>query len=173
MMYSSGKKASKAARQEARARKAAADFEAAQMEVEAGQALASGQRAVMNEDKATRIAESRALALAAASGAGASDTTVVKLISDIAAEGAYRASVARYQGEERARKLRMGAKTRRFEGEMGLAAGEAGARALSQQATANLLISGGGLLAKYGGSIFNSAGSGDSDLLMQDVDVDI
>lgn len=173
MQYGAGKKAEKAARREAQGRKKAAEFEAVQMEQEAIQAVGTGQRAAMAENQRTRLAESRAIALAAASGAGASDTTVVNLIADIAEEGSYRASVARYEGDERARKLRLGAKTRRFEGELGLAAGEAGARALRAQTTANLVSQAGGLLAKYGGDInFDWSGGGnESDILMQDMDI--
>jgi hypothetical protein len=59
---------------------------------------------------------SRATALAAASGAGVSDPTMVKILGDLEGEGAYREAVAVYQGEAQARLLE----------EMGDAAKQAG-----------------------------------------------
>ena len=48
---------------------------------------------------------SRATALAAASGAGVSDPTMVKILGDLEGEGAYREAVAVYQGEAQAKLL--------------------------------------------------------------------
>jgi hypothetical protein len=136
------------------------EFEAAQLEVNAGQELASSQRTAMEEERQARFAESRALAVAAASGGGASDPTVQKIISDISGMGAYRKSVALYEGEERARQMRLGAATRRMEGEAGLQAGAAAQRAYNIGAAGSLLSGAGrigtaiyerSLLQKYGG----------------------
>jgi hypothetical protein len=65
----------------------------------------------------TDLLASRALAVAAASGGGASDPTVVNTIAGIAQEGAYRKAVALYRGDEEARKLTMQAEAAEFEGE--------------------------------------------------------
>lgn len=82
-----------------------ADFEAAQYRQKAGQAQASSQREAFTADQQAKYIASRALAVAAASGGGASDPTVVHIISGIAGEGAYRQALALYQGEELARQL--------------------------------------------------------------------
>jgi hypothetical protein len=61
--------------------------------------------------------------VAAASGAGASDASVVNIVGRIKGEGAYRAATALYAGEDKARVLRMQAAAKRYEG---LTAEEAG-----------------------------------------------
>ena len=72
-------------------------------------ALASEQR------RQGRLLSSRALAVAAASGAGAGDPTVENIIGDIGAEGEFRALSEMFIGEERARGLEMEADLRIFE----------------------------------------------------------
>lgn len=49
--------------------------------------------------------------MAAASGGGASDPTIMRIIANTRAEGAYRSAVAIYEGEERARQLKFQAVT--------------------------------------------------------------
>lgn len=143
-------KSAQAARADAHARKVASQFEAEQFRVEAGQVVAAAQRTALEEGRKSKLLESRALALAAASGGGASDPTVTKLISSLAAEGAYRSEVAMYQGEERARKLRMGVAAKEFEGEQALQAGEAKADAYQIHALSSL-IGGASMFGRYGG----------------------
>jgi hypothetical protein len=87
----------------------AGEYQAEQLRVNAGQMLAVGQHDAENVDRQTRLIASRALAVAAASGGGASDPGVVNTISDIAAEGAYRRALAIYHGESSARVLNMDA----------------------------------------------------------------
>jgi hypothetical protein len=96
----------------------AAQFEAQQLEQNAGQAFAAGQAAAVEQLRQNRLLQSRAIALIAASGGGASDETVVNLLARNAGEGAYRAQLAVYQGEEKARQLRLAASTRTYEGEL-------------------------------------------------------
>lgn len=96
---------------------AAADFAAAQLRQNAGQVQASAQRAAYDVDLQARYTASTALARAAASGAGASDPTVVNLIARNAGEFAYRKAVALYQGEDKARLLEMQADAKEIEGE--------------------------------------------------------
>lgn len=119
----------------------AAEFKAAQLEQDAGQQQAAAQRAAREERRRARFAQSRALALAAASG-GASDPGVIDIISDLAAEGEYRALTDIYQGEEAARKLRMGAAGARFQG-------EASENYYRQAASQSLMRGGMSLFAKY------------------------
>lgn len=94
----------------------AADAEAAQLRINAGQAQAASQLAAQDVEQRTKQLASRALAVAAASGGGASDPNVVNAISSIAGEGAYRKAVALYQGEERARELEGAADAAQYRG---------------------------------------------------------
>lgn len=89
--------------------------EAAQLEANAGQERASSQRAALEERRQGRLASSRALALAAASGGGADDPTVVNAIADIEGEGEYRALTALYEGNVAGDDLERQAKARRRE----------------------------------------------------------
>lgn len=169
--------AAAATQRQAQRRAAAKEFEAQQLEQEAGTAIAIAQRQKAEEARTARLVASRALAVAAASGAGASDSTVVNLIAGIKGEGAYRGAVAMYEGEERSRKLLMGADARRYEGAVGIEGSNDAARAYdfknqatSLQATGQLMQAAGSLFGKYGGGGFGGttggqAGSGDSNLL--------
>lgn len=103
--------------------KEADDFAASQYLQNAGQAVAAGQRGAAEENRKARLVSSRAIALAAASGAGASDVSVVNLVSRIRGEGAYNAQTQLYQGEDQARRMRMAAAAKTYEG---LTAEEAG-----------------------------------------------
>lgn len=128
----------------------AAGFEAAQLTQQAGQEEAASQRTRFEEDRQGRLVQSRALALAAASGASASDPTVVKIISGIASESAYRQNLALYQGEEKARQLRLGAQADILSGEIGAAASLSQGRAVEIGAVGSALSSGSSLYARYG-----------------------
>jgi hypothetical protein len=94
----------------------ASQFEAEQLEQNAGQAIAASQREAIEQRRQADLAASRALALAAASGGGASDTSVVNIIANLKGEGSYRSAVALYRGEDQARLMRMGASAKRYEG---------------------------------------------------------
>jgi hypothetical protein len=109
--------AGSAARRQGEAVKAESDFEAAQLNQAGVAAVASSQRRMIEERRRAAIVASRAQAVAAASGAGASDPTVMNVIADIEGEGAYRAAVALYEGEERQRQLNLGADAKRYDGE--------------------------------------------------------
>lgn len=111
-----------AARKAASARKAAAEFEAQQLEQNAGQVISAAQRQAFETTRTGAYTASRALAVAAASGGGASDPTVMNTISQLASETAYRKSLDLYQGEERARQLRLSAAATRMTGDIGAAA---------------------------------------------------
>jgi len=114
------------ASEQAKAGKAAdrlAQFKAKQLEQKAGQERAVSQRKAASARRTARYAESRALALAAASGGGASDPTVVNIMAGIAGEGEMAAQAALYEGEERARGSEMGAEASRYEGTQAKRAG--------------------------------------------------
>lgn len=118
------------------------EFEAAQYEQNAGQAVAAAQRSAFDEERRAKYVASRALAVAAAGG-GASDPTVVKTIADITGEGAYRAGVALYGGESEARKLMMAAQASHYEGEVAKIGGEEAQRSYDLSAVGSLFKAGG------------------------------
>lgn len=142
--------ASAAATSNAQAQAQANEFVAIQHDQQAGQEVAIAQRRALEEKRQSQLLQSRALAVAAASGAGASDPTVVHLISEISGEGAYRAAVALYDGEEKARQLRLKAAASRYEGALAVAGGEAQASAYRTSALSSLLSGAGTLYTRYG-----------------------
>ena len=99
-----------------KAQQRAAEHQAAQGRQQAGQERASSQRAAIEQRRQGRVLSSRALALAAASGAGAGDPTVENILGGIGAEGEFRALNELFIGEERARGLETQADLRIFEG---------------------------------------------------------
>lgn len=82
--------------------KRAAYKEAAQLDARAKTTRASATRDAIEQRRQAQLLESRALAVAAAGGGGASDQNVTKTISDIAGEGEYRALTDMYNGNESA-----------------------------------------------------------------------
>lgn len=113
-----------AANREAAARRAQgkaqqeADYLAAsQMEQNAGQDQAAGQINAANAQRQSELIQSRALAVAGASGAGMSDPTIVKIMGDLAKEGQLAVDTQLYQGDEAARQGRFAAKVKRYEGD--------------------------------------------------------
>lgn len=137
-----------------RAQKALA-FQAAQMRTNAGQALAASQRDAYNVEREAEYTASHALAVAAASGGGASDPTVVSLMAKNAAEMAYRKQVALYEGQESARAMETGARARDFEGASAKAEGTRGAVSSAFGAGTSILrgyARDASLLQRFGGS---------------------
>ena len=152
------RKAKKAEKEKGQRTQIAREYEAKQLEQQAGQEIASSQRAASEERRRARIIASRSLALAAASGAGASDTTVSNLLADIEGEGAYRASLALYQGEESARKLRMGADGKRYEGQAAADGADIKASAYDLEAAGTVISGASSIYGKY-----NDGGPGKSE----------
>lgn len=107
--------------------KQSADFLAAQLRQQAGDVAAAAQRRAFLEDRNAKYVQSATLAAAAASGGGASDPTVINLIAQTAAEGAYRQQTALYQGDSKAQALRVQADTSEYDGEAKQAASRMGA----------------------------------------------
>lgn len=133
MSYSASQQQASVAKAQAQQQALNADYVARQQEQAAGQEIAAAQRQAEQERHRAKLIASRAQAVAGASGAGVSDPAIVNLIADLQGEGAYRAAVAGYQGEERARSLRMGADASRTEGKIAIAGGDARARAYEMQ----------------------------------------
>ena len=82
---------------------------ARQREEDANEAAAESQRQALFERKKAKNLMSRARAVAAASGAGASDPTVTNILTDIETEGEMNYLNALYSGNSVARGLRSGA----------------------------------------------------------------
>jgi hypothetical protein len=121
-----------------KAAKADAEFEAQQLEASAGRDRASGQRRAAEERRQARLVES---ALQARAGGGL-DPTIVKLQSDIAGEGEYRALAALYEGEESARGKEASAQANRR-------TGRARGQAIDYQSTGTILQGASTLYSKY------------------------
>ena len=96
----------------------AAKYVSAQLRQNAGQARAAGQRQVYDLDRNTQMIQSRALAVAAASGGGASDPGVVSIMAQTAAEGAYRKAMALFNAEDKAQGMEDQAEATMYEGKV-------------------------------------------------------
>lgn len=140
----------RAARQAGERARVASQFEADQLDQQAGQSIAAGQYNAIEQMRQTRLAQSRAIALAAAGGGGVSDVTVTNLLARNAGEGAYRAAMALYQGNEKARLLRMSAAAKRYEGDLQFEAGEDKAKAYKLQGAGTFFNNAASLYSKYG-----------------------
>lgn len=103
---------------------ATAEFEAKQIMYNASQERATAQRTAREETRLGRVKQSRAVALAASSGATATDVSIVNLLGDIEGYAEYDSLTALYEGGERARTMETSAIIRRFEGAKARRAGE-------------------------------------------------
>lgn len=172
VQMSAAGQAADAARRQAQAQADADAFRAAQLRQNAGQQIASSQRGAADERRRASLVASRAIAIAGASGGGVSDPSVVNLIGDITGEGAYRAAVKLYQGEENSRQMEMGATVADTEGRNALQTGEEKASGYRMQQLGSLASGAGsmyGMYKRYGNggpsSMYNSGGvseAGDS-----------
>jgi hypothetical protein len=125
------------------AAKADAYNQAAQLDDEANASKADAQRQAIDERRMAARASSRALAVSAASGAGALDPSVATITSNIEGEGEYRALSRLYNGDAEASNLQQqAAATRNM--------GNAKKTASRYAATSTILSSGSDLYSKYG-----------------------
>lgn len=99
-----------------------AQFEAQQMEMKAKEETAASQREAIAKRREGELINSRAQAIAAASGAGAGvdAPTIVSIMGKTASEAEYNAGTAMYGGTSRARGLMDSAKGRRASGKASL-----------------------------------------------------
>lgn len=111
-----------------KARKAA-EADALQYEQRANEEEAISQRAAEERRYESVLLQSRALAVAAASGAGASDPTIVNAIARIAGRGDLAARGELYRGKTTGNRYRYAAAARRYEGKDAERAGTVGAAA--------------------------------------------
>lgn len=148
--------AGKAEQAAARARQQALNHQAAQARQNAGQERASSQRAAIAERKQGELIASRALALAAASGADTSGATMENLLGDIGAEGEFRALASLFEGEERALNLETQAALKVFEGNQERIAGDVARSMANRQATMRVFQ---GVGKAFGSGAFDKAPS--------------
>lgn len=118
--------------------KQSAKFEARQLEQQAMADRAASQRAANEERRRARRLYSTALARAAASGGGVDNANVSKILSEIDAEGEYRALSQQWKGETVAMGREMQARTRRREGSAAQVAGAL--RGISTMASAAMKV---------------------------------
>ena len=127
-------------------RQALSEFTAQQLEQDAEAAQGIGMRGAVNEQLKAKLVNSLVLARAAASGAGASDPTVLNIMAQTSGESAYRQALAMYEGESQARLSRLRATAARYEG--ATAESDAGvAKDMSDIGAASTLLSGGAKVA--------------------------
>lgn len=100
-----------------KAEKEAAYFEAEQMRDAANQAAGMAQRQAEQERHNAMLMASRAIAVAAASGAGVTNPTVNRILQDIDKQGMLQSEYRLYEGSEQERKLRLSAGVREWEGD--------------------------------------------------------
>lgn len=106
-----------AAVEAAQRRKQAAEFEAKQLDVNAGQAVAAAQRdSFWKGVEGDRVIS----AIRARAGAGGSDPTILNLIAEASARRAYNMQAALYGGEDKARLMRMQASGKRYDAALGV-----------------------------------------------------
>ena len=104
-------------------------------EIAAGQAIAIGQRKGFEAQRQAKLLASRAVAIASAGGAG---QDIDHLIADIEGEGIYRSSLAMFEAESEAERLK-------FKGELEEKTGRDIKRAQDTKALGTLLSAGGSL----------------------------
>lgn len=139
------------AEEQGAARSMALNYEATLLAQNAGSAVAASQREALDIKQKTDLMISRSIAVAAASGGGATGTpTVGKIVADVAGLGAYRQAVAIYGGRDRARALEGAAAGRRYEAGMAEEGGETMGTGYRLRALGSGLSGASTLFAKYG-----------------------
>ena len=130
-------------------KKAALDFEAQQQEIAAQESSGVALRSAQDETLKAQLIKSSALAKAGASGAGASDPTVMEILARTGGEGAYRSALAMYEGEAQARLDRMRASALRYEGDIAVSDAESSSNMAGMGIGATLLNGGVRALSMY------------------------
>jgi hypothetical protein len=115
---------------QARSMQQAAKIEQQQLNIQANQEAAVSQREAIQRRRESELAASRAIAVAASSGAGTSG--IEGILRGIAGRGEENAQYALYEGQERAT-------TARYRGQVGVAQAGQRAAAMRSQATATLM----------------------------------
>ena len=125
------------------------EWEAYQLEQQATAEFAHSQRLALEEDRQARYVASRAIAVAGASGGGVEDITVLNLVGRIKSEGAYRAALKLYEGEETARRMRLSARAAEMEGLDAIAEGKYKKKAYQLESIGDFASGASNLYARY------------------------
>lgn len=133
-----------------RAQAQQSDYQAKVLQQNAGQARATSQAQAVVERRNAAYAMSRARAVAAASGGGATDPTVVNVEAKIGQQGEYNALSRLYSGEEAARGMEGEASLKQYEAtqyetgaDTSMATGMIGAVGQALSGTSSLMKGGG------------------------------
>ncbi len=121
-----------------------ANFRKQQLDQEAGQDRAKAQRRFIEIRRRARVQESKALALASASGGGV-DHGINNLLAGITGRGALDAYTTLYEGEESARSKETQGDSIAYSGYQGYKAGKIKAKGTVLAGRANLISTGAGL----------------------------
>lgn len=124
-----------------------AKYQAASAKVAAGQQRASAQRSAIEDRRKGQLAQSRAAAVAAASGGSVSD--ISSIIGDLGTEGRYAALTSLYEGEDRARDLETRGALALYEGQSAYRAAKTDAGSAKMKAFSSLVQGGSSLYSKY------------------------
>lgn len=119
----------RAAEQQGQAAERSQQMQALALERQAREREAASQREAITRAKQTDVAASRAQAVAAASGGGATDPTVLDIVGDIEQQGAYNQASALYEGTTAARGLDEAAALARYRGSEARRAGKIASQA--------------------------------------------
>ena len=130
------------------AARVAADFKAAQLRQNAGQAIAASQRKSIEDKNQAALLASKMIAAAGAS--GGTGPQVNKLVADIFAKGSYNRSMDLYNGEETARQMRLNADVAEYQGYVDELGMNSRASASRTAGTGDLFTGGLTLLQNYG-----------------------
>lgn len=130
----------------AQRRQQAANFEAEQLRVNAGQAIAASQRDAFFEGQK---ADLMASAIRARLGAGASDPTGLSILSQVMSRRAYNVQAALYGGRDKARLMEMQAKSRQYDAALGVEDAKAGRKSAYLSAAGTIASGAASLYEKY------------------------
>jgi hypothetical protein len=130
----------------AKRRQQAAEYEAQQLEVNAGQAKAASQRDAYWKELEGELLIS---ATKARAGAGGMDPTVLNIIAGAMARKSYNMQASIYAGEEKSRLMTMQAESKRYDAALGLADARAARGTYALSAIGSLAQGGMSLYDRY------------------------
>jgi hypothetical protein len=128
----------------------AAYFKATQLDQNAGQAIASSQRQMLDTEQKTRLAISTARARGAASGVNIGVGSPAEAQGELASTGSYHALMNLFNGQSTATGLENEAAGTRYEGDLAEYEGEAKESASDLAAAGTLAGSAGSMFSTYG-----------------------
>lgn len=128
----------------------ASEFQAQQLEENAGQAIASGQRQAMDTRLKSSLAQSSIIARAAGSGTDAGVGSPAATVGAVASRGEYNALMDMFNGQSTATGLLNQAKGARYSGQLAAIGGEEAQSASRTNALATLASGAGNALSNYG-----------------------